>query len=284
MSAFNRARTLPEEIVLIIACFVALPEVSSRSRGNIYADALSICQVSKAFRRVALRAVLHTVILPRMKQISEFIAALHLQQGHLSAGSPLYVDYTQHVRKMCIGEYAEPPPPAPTWSIRTFDLGDPVSTHDDISVLTPVLLGADALGIDGQSLALLCHCLQRAWQSVSEEYVELDVPVENLPWRRSAFTVFGDVPSWKPLQSTPEGLKFLASLSSITLLPSGYSFHGDCGVRYSALTPGRGLGTGMPQRMLDAGQTLSCQKLEAMMEYCTAANIVEHCQFCSNKI
>jgi len=205
----------PAEILLIITYIAAVPDFSPDSRNDIYAVALSICQVSKAVRRAALPAVLHTIVLPHTKHLSRFIAALHLQRHHLSTNSPLFIDYTKHIRKICIGEYIELPPPAPNWEAKTFDLVNPDSTEDDISVLTPVLLSAGSLGIDGQSLALLCHCLQLAWRSMTEDR-DMDVDgTKNLPWRTSALTVFGDVPSWKPLKSTPEGLQFLASLSSV---------------------------------------------------------------------
>ncbi|KIM64036.1 hypothetical protein SCLCIDRAFT_23889 [Scleroderma citrinum Foug A] len=53
---------------------------------------------------------------------------------------------------------------------------------------------------------------------MTEDHMEVDGPTKSLPWRTSALTVFGEVPSWKPLQSTPEGVQFLDSLSSVTFL------------------------------------------------------------------
>ena len=220
---FKPCFPFPDELLLIIAYIAAVPDFSPHSGGNIYADALSVCQVSKAIRRAALPAVLHTVVLPHAKHLSRFIAALHIQRHHLGTKSPLFIDYTKHIRKICIGEYIELPPPAPNWEAKAFDLVRPAGSapDDDISVLAPVLLSAGSLSIDGQSLALLCHCLQLAWRSMTEDvHMEIDGPTvtKNLPWRTSALTVFGEVPSWKPLQSTPEGVQFLDSLSSVTFL------------------------------------------------------------------
>ena len=156
----------------------------------------------------------------RMRNTSRFTAVLHLQRHHLGTKSPLFIDYAKNIRKICIGKYTELPPPAPNWEAKAFDLVRPAGSapDDDISVLAPVLLSAGSLSIDGQSLALLCHCLQLAWRSMTEDHMEVDGPTKNLPWRTSALTVFGEVPSWKPLQSTPEGVQFLDSLSSVTFL------------------------------------------------------------------
>ncbi|KIJ66084.1 hypothetical protein HYDPIDRAFT_110230 [Hydnomerulius pinastri MD-312] len=217
------------ELALHIIHFAAIPDFSCRRVDNPYAGALALCSVSKAVRRATLPSFLHTVFLTEGDCVAKFINALRIQKRFAVTKPQLFVDYTTYVRRIWVGHYADPPPPAPT-AFGFFDTSSPrVSKYDmesdiDISLLAPVLLGAPSLGINFQNIMLLCNCLDWAWRNQTstsgEDSMDVDASISpTLPWRTSTLTLTGDLSRWRPLTSNPEGTAFLAFLSSLFLLP-----------------------------------------------------------------
>ncbi|KAF9222447.1 hypothetical protein BS17DRAFT_783721 [Gyrodon lividus] len=212
------------DLALHIIEFAATPDFRSTQSDNPYASGLALCHVSKAVRRVALPAMLHTVFLPCRSSITKFVAALRVQKGFSLTNQLLFIDYTTYVRRMWVGHNPEPPPSAPRAS-SFFRTSSREGGGIDFSLLAPVLLGAPSLGVDFSSVSLLCDCLDWAWQHDAPASGEDDTGVDTslqrsmLPWRTSTLTLSRGFFRWLPFISTSEGSAFLASLPSLILLP-----------------------------------------------------------------
>ncbi|KIJ15632.1 hypothetical protein PAXINDRAFT_11747 [Paxillus involutus ATCC 200175] len=220
-SSFPFSR-LSVDLALSIIDFTATPDFQS-TLDNPYACGLALCRVSKAVRRAALPRMLHTVLLTRTDSITKFVAALRIQKGFSLTNRSLSVDYTVHVRRIWIGHFPDTPPSAPI-ACSFFDA--PSSEPGiDFSLLAPVLLGAPSLGLDFLSVSLLHDCLNWAWQHHAPASGEDDMDASTssersmLPWRTSTLALTGYFSRWLPFTSTSEGSAFLASLSSLILLP-----------------------------------------------------------------
>src|SRR5882757_6880316 len=117
---------------------------------NPYTSALALCQVSRVTRRAALPELLRTVLLPEDKNFTSFVHALRMQEVYHRQGHHLYFEYTAQVRRIWIGQIRTPPPTAglPLQTL-VHNTSEP---DNDFNVLTPVILGADSLALNVDSL------------------------------------------------------------------------------------------------------------------------------------
>jgi hypothetical protein len=129
-----------------------------------------------------------------------------MQTAYAQQKHHLYVDYAACVHKIWISEALG----------SSFKV--PRSDDIDFSLLAPVLLAAQSLALDFQSLSLLNGCLEYAWNS----HVNLNIDQEyspNLPWSTNTLTLLEDSLPMYPLTNTTQERAFLASISHIITLP-----------------------------------------------------------------
>ena len=201
---------LPTELGFLILTYAARPTFSRtdpRWYGrSYYSSALALCCVSRTVRRIILPELLHTVFLVKANNVVAFVHALHMQTTYAQQKNHLYVDYAAHVRKIWISEALG----------SSFKV--PRSDDIDFSLLAPVLLAAQSLAFDFESLSLLNGCLEYAWSS----HVDLNIDQEhspNLPWSTNTLTLLEDSLPMYPLTNTTQERAFLASISHIITLP-----------------------------------------------------------------
>ncbi|KAG1849232.1 hypothetical protein F4604DRAFT_97279 [Suillus subluteus] len=219
-----RFNDLPTELALLILRYAAqttFDQAEKYDKVNCpYSSVLTLCLVSKNFRRAVLPALLHTVLLPKPRNVRVFVQALLTQEAYKQASSDLHFDYAPHVHKMWIGldggnltsadlladprEYALQPSERPL----------------AISLLTPVMFAASSLALGWTSVDLLIECLEHAWESRPATPVDEEHP--RLPWNTETLTLsYGDPinrTKWKCLTDTPQGSAFLASISHLLSL------------------------------------------------------------------
>ncbi|KAG1854455.1 hypothetical protein DFJ58DRAFT_660404 [Suillus subalutaceus] len=216
-----RFNDLPTELALLILRYAAqttFDQAEKYDKVNCpYSSVLTLCLVSKNFRRAVLPALLHTVLLPKPRNVRVFVQALLTQEAYKQASSDLHFDYAPHVHKMWIGldggnltsadlladprEYALQPSERPL----------------AINLLTPVMLAASSLALGWTSVDLLIECLEHAWESRPATPVNEEHP--RLPWNTETLTLSCGDPinrtKWKCLTDTPQGSAFLASISHL---------------------------------------------------------------------
>ncbi|KAG1881905.1 hypothetical protein C8R48DRAFT_682663 [Suillus tomentosus] len=209
---------LPIELVHIIIIYAAQPTFDQDERydrSSPYSSALNLCLVSKFFRRAALPKLLHTILLPKSRNVTAFMQALLIQEAYKKANNVFQCDYVSHVRKMWIG------PPDDNFTSAS-------ERSHAIGLLTPVMFAAPSLALSWKSVDLLIECLEHAWKSrpatpVNEEHSQP-------PWKTQTLSLTVGNPihgtKWNSLTDTPQGSAFLASichLSSITYVYRDYT-------------------------------------------------------------
>jgi hypothetical protein len=204
---------LPSELYFLILTHVATPSftaIESPLSPNPYSSALILCHVSRAFRRIVLPLLLHTVFLSEAKHMFAFVRALQMQRTYMQQESHLHFDYAACVHRIWIGKAF----------IRSWDSPRLYRNLNgiDISLLAPALLAADSLAIDYGNLFLLDSCLKYAWNSHIQNTGTLEKS-SPLPWNTKTLTLSGNLDSYHPTSRTPEGYAFLASISHIIFFP-----------------------------------------------------------------
>ncbi|KAG1762407.1 hypothetical protein EDD22DRAFT_1027962 [Suillus occidentalis] len=102
----------PVEIALMIFKYAAKPMYSQKedyNDTNPYANALSLCLVSRLVRLTVLPELLHTVLLPTRRNLEVFASALELQKKYTEDKSHLAFDYTHAVQRLWLAEPGKNP-------------------------------------------------------------------------------------------------------------------------------------------------------------------------------
>ncbi|KIK38689.1 hypothetical protein CY34DRAFT_14886 [Suillus luteus UH-Slu-Lm8-n1] len=136
---------LPVEIALIIFEYAAKPTFSQKEEyndQNPYADALSLCLVSRLVRSTVLPELMHTVLLPTRRNIEAFASALELQKKYTEDKSHLSFDYTRAVQRLWLAEPGKNP-----------ILDDGLKQR--ITTLLPVILAVPTLAVQPGYLSLI---------------------------------------------------------------------------------------------------------------------------------
>ncbi|KAG2077740.1 hypothetical protein BDR04DRAFT_566146 [Suillus decipiens] len=210
-----RFSDLPLELAFLILKYAAEPTFSHKENydENPYADAISLCRVSRLVRRTVLPELLHTVSLRRCHSLRMFANALLMQQAYAETKSDLFFDYTSAVRRVWIShnDFAE---------LRLHDAE--VKKH--MTSLLPVLLAAPALAIDWFSLNLLVQTVQAAWTSRAD--LDVDDRHSPFPVRTQILTITarGLATNWNIFKHIRKGSVFLASIPHLTYLGEGAGF------------------------------------------------------------
>ncbi|KAH7911318.1 hypothetical protein BJ138DRAFT_1150943 [Hygrophoropsis aurantiaca] len=246
MSSRKKQATFPfthlsTELALEIIRIAAVPDFSllgsrsstsphpkkSISKRNPYAPALNFCRVSHAVRAVALRVLIHTVVLTRPEDVIAFIHALRIQKYHKCMRLPLAVDYTKFIRRIWIGQCWDAPPSAPDCRpmsmMQLINADSSAGSDIDYTLLAPILFSARELGLDFSCLHVLYHSLEAVWMNATAGMSPYDnysaqSPLTPLPWKTTTLTLKGGFWRWRPLTSTAEGSAFLASIERLVLL------------------------------------------------------------------
>ncbi|KAG1723020.1 uncharacterized protein EDB91DRAFT_185665 [Suillus paluster] len=203
---------LPTELVLMILKYAATPTFSQAEKydaKNPYASALALCRVSRDVRRAVLPELLHTVLLPENRHLTAFLHALRMQKEYAQQGHHLHFEYAPHVHRIWIENIQK----------------QALQAHwpNSVSLMAPVLLGAESFATDLSSLFLLSGCLEHAWNSRKNIALECS----QLPWRTRTLT-FSHVTfltPQRPLGFTPQGRAFLASISHVVSLSHPQAAH-----------------------------------------------------------
>lgn len=157
-----RFSDLPLELAFLVLKYAAKPTFSqkeSHTDENPYANALSLCRVSRLVRCTVLPELLHTILLRRCGSLRMFANALLMQQAYVETKSDLFFDYTS----------------------------DNSEVKKHMTSLLPVLLVAPALAIDWFSLNLLVRTVQDAWTSRAD--LDVDDRHSPFPVRTKSLTI-----------------------------------------------------------------------------------------------
>lgn len=205
-------RDLPVELALLILKHAAQPSFSQTEpfqSKNPYSFALDLCLVSKEVRKTVLPEILHTVLLPRLHNVTAFVDALAMQQAYAQQDHQFKLDYTKYVRRMWLGQFRG--------SLRGLSLNGfgQMRPEPDLSPLAPVLLAASSIAVDFESLNLLSGCIFHAWKSRVDNH-EGSPPLYN----PKTLMITGSesmTPShrWASYIKTVHGAAFLASISHL---------------------------------------------------------------------
>ncbi|KAG2356987.1 hypothetical protein BDR07DRAFT_1463791 [Suillus spraguei] len=211
-----RFSDLPLELAFLVLKYAAKPTFSqkeSHADENPYANALSLCRVSRLVRRTVLPELLHTILLRRCRSLRMFANALLMQQAYVETKSDLFFDYTSAVQRVWIShnDFAE---------LRLHN--SEVKKH--MTSLLPVLLVAPALAIDWFSLNLLVRTVQDAWTSRAD--LDVDDRHSPFPVRTKSLTITarGLSTNWNIFRHIRKGSVFLASIPHLTYLGEGAGF------------------------------------------------------------
>ncbi|KAG1822936.1 uncharacterized protein BJ212DRAFT_1477339 [Suillus subaureus] len=153
---------LPVELALLILGHAAQPSFSQTEQyksKNPYSFALALCLVSKEVRKTVLPEILHTVLLPQLRNVTAFVDTLRMQQAYDQQDHRFKFDYTKYVRRMWMGQFRGSLPGL------LLDGFGPMQPGLDLSPLAPVLLAAPCIAVDFENLGLLSGCLFHAWKS-----------------------------------------------------------------------------------------------------------------------
>ncbi|KAG1762392.1 hypothetical protein EDD22DRAFT_579774 [Suillus occidentalis] len=202
---------LPVEIALIIFKYAAKPTFSQKEEyndQNPYANALSLCLVSRLVRLTVLPELLHTVLLPTRRSLEAFASALESQKKYTEDSSHLAFDYTHAVQRLWLAEPGKNP---------ILDAG----LKQRITTLLPVLLAVPTLAVQPGYLSLIDESLEGS-QSLG---TDPNVDQRTLPctWENPDCNG-GDLPALHqalPIHSPKTCTKnraFLASVSHLTYL------------------------------------------------------------------
>ncbi|KAG2077758.1 hypothetical protein BDR04DRAFT_1227505 [Suillus decipiens] len=159
-----RFSDLPLELALLVLKYAAEPTFSQKetyAEKNPYADAISLCRVSRLVRRTVLPELLHTVSLRRCLGVRMFANALLMQQVYAETKNDLFFDYPSAVQRVWISH--------PYFRERRLPDSE---VRDYMSSLLPVLLAAPALAIDWHNLKLFVRSVENAWTSRPDRNVD----------------------------------------------------------------------------------------------------------------
>lgn len=205
-----RFSDLPIEIALVIFKYAAKPTFSQKkeyNHANPYKDAISLCHVSRLVRLTVLPEFLHTVLLPKRRDLEAFAFALQLQKEHAEHKSHLAFDYIPAVQRLWLTEPAKNP---------ILDAG----LKQCITMLLPVLLAVPTLAVEPCYLSLIDESLE------GSQSLPTDLNVDHGPSPVLGKTLIVTVGSYllgfenfqyihqKPVQKSV----FLASISHLTYL------------------------------------------------------------------
>ncbi|KAG2077737.1 hypothetical protein BDR04DRAFT_1196846 [Suillus decipiens] len=211
-----RFSDLPLELALLVLKYAAESTFSQKEKyteKNPYADAISLCHVSRLVRRTVLPELLHTVSLRRCHGVRMFANALLMQQAYAETKSDLFFDYTSAVQRVWIShnDFAE---------LRLHD----TEVKKYMDSLVPVLLAAPALAIDSYNLKLFIQSVDDAW--TSRAALDVDDKHSPFPVRTQSLTITarGPFSKWDIFKYIPKGSVFLASISSLTFLADGSGY------------------------------------------------------------
>ncbi|KAG1755430.1 hypothetical protein EDB19DRAFT_2034150 [Suillus lakei] len=200
---------LPTELVLLILKYAAQPTFAQPDQYNVknpYSTARKICLVSKAARRIAMREMLHTVLLDS-RNMTAFVQALYMQREYAQQQHPFEFAYTAHIRRLWIGEFCGCLTGALVHSITT---SEPESSLD---LIAPVLLGVPSLAIAFTSMNLLTCSVEHVWN------LNIDRERSPPPWRTKTLTLSGMSAGPWHMPMLASGLAFLASITHLIALP-----------------------------------------------------------------
>ncbi|KIK47190.1 hypothetical protein CY34DRAFT_9080 [Suillus luteus UH-Slu-Lm8-n1] len=201
---------LPVELALLILKYAAQPSFSQSETyksKNPYSSALAICLVSKEVRKKVLPEILHTVLLPQLRNVTAFVEALRMQQSYALQDHQFKFDYTKYVRRIWMGQFRGS---VPGISLDGFGQLQP---ELDLSPLAPVLLAAPSISVDFENLDLLSGCLLHAWNSRVDNH-------EGSPPLYSPKTLMitgteSMTRQWSSYIKTVHGAAFLASITHV---------------------------------------------------------------------
>ncbi|KAG2039638.1 hypothetical protein BDR03DRAFT_213458 [Suillus americanus] len=201
---------LPVELALLILKHAAQPSFSQMEpykSKNPYSFALTLCLVSKEVRKTVLPEIIHTVLLPQLRNVTAFVDALRMQQTYAQEDHQFKFDYTKYIRRMWMGRFRGS---LPGLSLDGFG---PIQPGPDLSPLAPVLLAAPSIAVDFENLALLSGCLFHAWKSRVDNHE--DSPVLYSPKTITVTGFESMTRQWSSFTKTVHGAAFLASISHV---------------------------------------------------------------------
>ncbi|KAG1794108.1 uncharacterized protein HD556DRAFT_439934 [Suillus plorans] len=172
---------------------------------NFYSTAVSLCRVSRLFRRIILPKMLHTVFL-RGHEVTKFANALLMQKAYAEKESDLFFDYTSAIQRMWIGNH---------WASLSEGLPE---FKLNMSILLPVILAVPVLAIDSEHLQLLVRGVEDAW--TTHEDLNIDREYCPFPGKTQNLTIMSSNGSWDPFDHNKKTSIFLASIPRLTCLPA----------------------------------------------------------------
>ncbi|KAG1841489.1 hypothetical protein C8R48DRAFT_739022 [Suillus tomentosus] len=193
---------LPVELVLLILKYAAQPsfsQIAPYKSKNPYSSALALCLVSKEVRKTVLPEILHTVLLPQLRNVTAFVDTLRMQQAYAQQDYQFKFDYAKHVRRMWMGQFR-----GSLSGLSPNEFGQ-MQSGLDLSPLAPVLLAAPSIAVDFENLGLLSGCLFHAWKS----------PVPYSPKTLMVTGTESMTRQWSSFIKTDHGAAFLASISNV---------------------------------------------------------------------
>ncbi|KAK7045631.1 hypothetical protein VNI00_007464 [Paramarasmius palmivorus] len=192
---------LPHEVKLIIVDYAARPDFERHLHHprSSYADAVALSAACHWMRRVAMRQLLHTVIVESDLQLSLFVRSFH--QRFDDHPSRLELDYRRLVRRLFATNIWE----------RTVD--QVAVDSSDLEATNDVLRGLEAVGVSLEASHLLYNvdCLALP-----------PLQVDGESYRKVVLTG-GPSFRWNPFTTTTDGLAILSRLTHLGMwdLPTG---------------------------------------------------------------
>ncbi|KAH9485477.1 hypothetical protein JR316_0002385 [Psilocybe cubensis] len=186
---------LPLELALEVLYLAASTgwSANDRSQSRIYHTATSLCLVSSNFRQIAMRHLLHTVILNSHKNVVLFLRSLRQQNSYASKRSRLSIDYPRLIRHLWISECLPPL------------MDSPEDDFIDYRSFYHIISKVDTLGFNFDAL----HLLYEALGDEHKAYLRR--------WDCRRVTLGINPPRWNGLVSTSSGAAFLREITHLTL-------------------------------------------------------------------
>ncbi|KAG2049263.1 hypothetical protein BDR06DRAFT_1012360 [Suillus hirtellus] len=205
----SHSGSLPMELLIPILKDAAQLTFSPRAKHvdeNFYSTAVSLCRVSRLFRRIILPEMLHTVFLRH--GVKKFANALLMQKAYAEKESDLFFDYTSAIQRMWISDY---------WASLS---EGPSSLKPNMSILHPVILAVPVLAIDCDHLELLIKSVEDAWTSHAD--LNIDHKYRPFPGKTQNLMIMSPGGIWIPFRSGSKSKTsiFLASIPRLTYLPN----------------------------------------------------------------
>ncbi|TFK74022.1 hypothetical protein BDN72DRAFT_834023 [Pluteus cervinus] len=204
-------RDLPTELLDKVVQMAVSParETLSTSSDSIskiarpfYTTPLSLAQVSSQLRSLAIRHLLHTVVLSTPRDLKFFLAALNQQESHKKSCNRLHVDYGCHIKRFwCSYDSGQTP-------------DQPADEYPEYDLLYQAIANASSVGLGSEGFPLLYNRL--GWLDV---HVDVDEGNHSPPpsFSCSRVTFAGFSWRWRPLIHSYHGLRFLEQITHLTL-------------------------------------------------------------------